>query len=392
MLITETTIDCLNLYKIRQAQIDAAKLTRLKIYALKDIVKSTDDSAKSMDHWLKLFMPVFDGRYLLTSKQTDKSFIGVFVKNVTVCGSSDPQQIGVESIVTFEFYYNVGKSSLEVHFSEKSNLDNITDIIEQLQKLLATVKNADDVRVDFHHASKNGNNTISRDLAVPKWDDIKANYPADVRAKIQSLVDTDFSKVASGKLVFWSGPPGTGKTFAIRSLMYAWRNTVIPHVVIDPEAFFNDVAYMYSVILTDNYDDFDYDDETGEPYKGSNVHLLVVEDSPDLLFQVTRGHNSAAMARLLNLTDGLLGQGIKLLVLMTTNETMEEIDSAYLRPGRCLQKLEFDKFSSQEGTEWLKAHGSDVAVPQDTALAELYEIVRTGEIPGQEKSSFGFGG
>lgn len=379
MLITETTIDCLNLYKIRQAQIDAEKLTRLKIYSLKDVVKSTDDSAKSMDHWLKLFLPLFDGWYLLTSKQTDKSFIGVF--------SQDTQKV----IVTFEFYYNVGKSTIEAHFNENSNIASVPVIVEQLQKMLATVKNADDVRVDFHHASKNGNNTISRDLAVPKWDDIKANYPVDVRAKIQTLVDTDFSKVASGKLVFWSGPPGTGKTFAIRSLMYAWRNTVIPHVVIDPEAFFNDAAYMYSVILTDNYDDFGYDDETGEPYKGKNVHLLVVEDSPDLLFQVTRGHNSAAMARLLNLTDGLLGQGIKLLVLMTTNETMEEIDSAYLRPGRCLQKLEFSKFDSLEAGDWLKAHGSDASV-KEAALAELYEIIRTGEVPGQEKSSFGFGG
>jgi hypothetical protein len=390
MLITETTIDCLNLYKIRQAQIDAARLTRLKIYALKDVVKSTDDSAKSMDHWLKLFLPLFDGWYLLTSKQTDKSFIGVFVRKVPTGGASDPQTTQVDLVVTFEFYYNVGKSTIEVHFNENSDIASVPVIVEQLQKMLATVKNADDVRVDFHHASKNGNNTISRDLAVPKWDDIKANYPVDVRAKIQSLVDTDFSKVASGKLVFWSGPPGTGKTFAIRSLMYAWRNTVIPHVVIDPEAFFNDAAYMYSVILTDNYDDFDYDDETGEPYKGKNVHLLVVEDSPDLLFQVTRGHNSAAMARLLNLTDGLLGQGIKLLVLMTTNETMEEIDSAYLRPGRCLQKLEFSKFDSSEAGDWLKAHGSDASV-KEAALAELYEIIRTGEVPGQEKSSFGFG-
>ncbi len=380
MLVTETTIDCLNLYKTRQAQIDSLGLTRLKIHALKDVVKSTDDSAKSMDHWLKLFLPVFDGWYLLTSKQTDKSFMGVF--------SRDTQKV----VVTFEFYYSVGKSSLEVHSNEYSDTSGASAIVEQLQKVLATVKNADDVRVDFHHASKNGNNTISRDLAVPKWDDIKANYPVDVRAKIQSLVDTDFSKVASGKLVFWSGPPGTGKTFAIRSLMYAWRNTVIPHVVIDPEAFFNDAAYMYSVILTDSHDDFDYDDETGEPYKGKNVHLLVVEDSPDLLFQVTRGHNSAAMARLLNLTDGLLGQGIKLLVLMTTNETMEEIDSAYLRPGRCLQKLEFSKFDGQEAREWLKAHGSDVDGLGEVALAELYEIVRTGKIPGQEKSSFGFGG
>jgi hypothetical protein len=51
-----------------------------------------------------------------------------------------------------------------------------------------------------------------------------------------------------------------------------------------------------------------------------------------------------ALSRLLNLTDGLLGQGRKVLVAITTNEDLTRLHPAVVRPGRCLARIECPRY------------------------------------------------
>jgi hypothetical protein len=46
------------------------------------------------------------------------------------------------------------------------------------------------------------------------------------------------------------------------------------------------------------------------------------------------------LSRLLNLTDGLLGQGRRVLAAITTNEDIRVLHPAATRPGRCLAQIE----------------------------------------------------
>lgn len=50
--------------------------------------------------------------------------------------------------------------------------------------------------------------------------------------------------------------------------------------------------------------------------------LIVAEDSDDYLRASARRDAGAGLSRLLNLTDGILGQGFNVLVLITTNEEL----------------------------------------------------------------------
>jgi hypothetical protein len=51
--------------------------------------------------------------------------------------------------------------------------------------------------------------------------------------------------------------------------------------------------------------------------------MIVLEDCGDLIANTT--HAGAATARLLNLADGLVGQGLKLIVCITTNEPVQAL-------------------------------------------------------------------
>ncbi len=82
-----------------------------------------------------------------------------------------------------------------------------------------------------------------------------------------------------------------------------------------------------------------------------------------------RKEAGAALGRLLN-TDGILGQGCNTLILLTTNERMDRLHPAVVRPGRCLAQIRFTRFSAAGRA--VAARGLRPTVEPKT-LAELIE-------------------
>lgn len=83
----------------------------------------------------------------------------------------------------------------------------------------------------------------------PEWEDIVENYPQTARTSLNALVAVR-SPTGTGKLIPWHGPPGTGKTTALRSLMRSWSRWCQPRYIADPEKFFTEPAYMTQVLTT----------------------------------------------------------------------------------------------------------------------------------------------
>jgi hypothetical protein len=139
-------------------------------------------------------------------------------------------------------------------------------------------------------------------------------------------------------------------------------------VILDPERFFDDPGYIMEVSLG-------FDDEPGDPGDGSPVpprpwRMLVLEDCDELLQADAKRRTGQALARLLNLTDGLIGQGLAVLVALTTNEPLTSLHPAVIRPGRCLAEIHVDALSRGEAQRWL---GRRSGVPAAGAtLAELF--------------------
>jgi hypothetical protein len=73
-----------------------------------------------------------------------------------------------------------------------------------------------------------------------------------------------------------------------------------------------------------------------------------------------------------NLTDGLLGQGVRCASLVTMNEPLGRLHPAVRRPGCCWAQVGFAPFAPAVATAWLAHRGCEETVHAPATLAELY--------------------
>lgn len=277
------------------------------------------------------------------------------------------------------------------------------------------------VPVTFWTYSPHGPMPMGRTLSVPSWEEISDNYAPRTGEPLARLMKGDLPW-RGGQLILWHGETGTGKTTALRALAREWASWCHPHYITDPERFFGDQShYMLSVIL--QHEMLGEEDAEGAEDDGgaviSTVHggmwavpphfamiqggqlgaeggaeprwrLLILEDTGELLAADARVQAGQGLSRFLNVVDGLIGQGLRILVLVTTNEELGTLHPAISRPGRCAANVLFRKIPTEQANAWLRAHDHEKTVAEPTTLAALYAIAEGWDVV-EERQGLGFG-
>jgi hypothetical protein len=176
------------------------------------------------------------------------------------------------------------------------------------------------------------------------------------------------------------GESGTGKTSFIRHAMSSLSKT---------HRFYFIPVDNFGLLATGSLMDFWKVEQRDHPRAQK---VLVLEDAETLMLE--RNHeNHTPVSSLLNLTDGLMTQFVKLHLIATLNCKRDSLDQALLRPGRLRFFRNFDRIPNERAKRIANYYELKLSDRNDFTLAEVFASEKfrsntTGAF--KEKGQLGF--
>lgn len=220
-------------------------------------------------------------------------------------------------------------------------------------------------------ADRNGVNLTA--IGTQKVLYIPDNYSQTVQNKYDHLFEDLTDPNPCGRLNIFSGDPGTGKTFLVRSLLSSNMN--VSFVIVKPDAIesISDPSSIPALIA--HHSQFD------------RPIIIVLEDADSCLTS-RGGDNMGRLSAILNTSDGILGSTLDIRIIATTNAKKVDFDPAILRPGRLCTHITTDKldeehanrvFSRLTGKSFTEA---EVELTSKKATVDLGFSGRSNKNPG----------
>jgi ATPase family associated with various cellular activities (AAA) len=193
---------------------------------------------------------------------------------------------------------------------------------------------------------------------VQTEEELGLHYGSDFLPWKESILSTLAKKCAGIHLL--RGDPGTGKTSFIRYLVEVLRTT---------HRFYFLPSYEYARVGNGTLIEFLH----AEHNEHRNLQFVVVMEDAEAVLMPRKVDTGLSVSAMLNLADGLLGEGLNLQFICTVNCEIAELDAAIVRPGRLRTARDFRLLTHSEAIELAQHRGLPVPVQRrEYSLAEIY--------------------
>lgn len=196
-------------------------------------------------------------------------------------------------------------------------------------------------------------------------------------------------KTTEQGIVLFHSPPGCGKTFYIRRLLkeISVQNKIVLYIPNNMVEYLGTPAFntfLFSMLESEA----EMDNEA-VGVSSPNI-LLVIEDAEKILLKrETSPYSADGVSIILNSTDGILNDLLRIQVIATFNCDLNMIDEAILRPKRLIARREFKKLTIEESMKLIKHLNIKHDVTESMSLADIYALQDEGTdalFPTENKS------
>jgi hypothetical protein len=250
------------------------------------------------------------------------------------------------------YLYVDGENKGIIFYSKYEESDK-SSLLYTLLGLLKNVKPAKVVKNKIYIIYKNqyGFQKVGFNIKKIKVD-LDENYNDDF-IEVSDKIITGLNDRKKTHLVILSGESGVGKTNYVRYLTSKLKKNII---FVSPD--------MVESITDPGFIPF---------LMKNNDSILIIEDAEPALEKRNNGGRSSAVSNVLNLTDGLLSDCLKISIVATFNTKEKNIDEALTRKGRLLMSYKFERLSTQKSVNLLQKLGhSEIEVKEPMTLSDIY--------------------
>lgn len=286
---------------------------------------------------------------------------------------SDPPRVTSMAILFSKdiFMYVDGEDKAVIYYNPKDENDE-NSLFYSLIGVLKTYKRPKVSKNKIYIVYRTSHGFDKKGFDVKKINvDLKENYNEGFVEMSDEIIG-GLNKKNKTNLVILSGEPGTGKTTYIRYLTSKVKKNII---FISPDMVDSITDPAFIPFLMSN-----------------NDSILIIEDAEPALEKRNNGGRSSAVSNVLNLTDGLLSDCLRISIVATFNTDKKTLDDALLRKGRLLMNYKFDKLAIEKSKSLLEKLGhKEVEVKEPMTLADIYFYGTDNNVKITTPKKIGFG-